>query len=102
LPSVIAGSAAVGARIRATGRAPSTAPIAPISVTLAGHETSQIAVTPGPKGVAAVWTPGPSSGTTHPSVPPDGAAGSHNVTLRLTSSMLGSVKVSAVDVVATK
>jgi hypothetical protein len=102
LPTVVAGLN-VGARIRAVGKAPPAAPVAPLSVSIAGYETTQIDATPAPKGANATWTaPGAVVGTTHPSIPPAGPVSARTVTLRLTSRMTGTVKLSAVDVVATK
>ena len=100
LPNVIGDGSNLGARVRAIGKAPTTAPVAPIVVSVAGHETSHIEVTPTAKGVNAVWLPaGAIVGTTHPSIAPDGSG---SITLRLTSRMTGAVKISNVDVVATK
>jgi hypothetical protein len=102
LPSVGAGADTLGARVRIVGKAPSTAPIAPLSIGVAGSAAT-VDVTPTPKGVAATWLPpGAIIGTTHPSFPPTTVGGAPGVTLRLTSRMVGSVTLSAVDVVASK
>ena len=103
LPNVTLASGAVGARIRAVGKASPAAPVAPLLATIVGHETSQIAVTPVAKGIAATWVaPGSVVGTTHPSIAPSGPSSAPTITLRLTSRMTGTIKLSAVDVVATK
>ncbi|MEO7086638.1 MAG: hypothetical protein ABI442_16170 [Gemmatimonadaceae bacterium] len=103
LPSVIGDGSNLGARIRAIGKAPTAAPVAPMLVSVASHETSQIAVTPSAKGVGGIWTPaGAIVGTAHPSIVPDGSGAARSVTLRLTSRMTGTMKISGVDVVATK
>ncbi len=103
LPNVIVNGSTLGARVRVVGKAPPTVPVAPLVVTVAGHETSQINVTPTPKGLSAAWiAPGVSSGTSHASFAPTNTGGAKSITLRFTSRMTGSVKVSAVDVVATK
>ena len=103
LPNVLLDGATIGARIRAVGKAPPNAPVAPITISVAGHETSQVDATPTAKGVSVTWlAPGVVSGTTHPSITPAGPATAPTITLRVTNRMTGSVKVSAVDVVATK
>lgn len=96
LPNVIVGGAPLGARIRTVGKAPAPAPIAPIVVTVAGHESSHIDVTPTAKGAGFTWRP--SGSGAHPSFAPVG----HAITLRLTSRMTGTVTLSAIDVIATK
>ncbi|MEO8620394.1 MAG: hypothetical protein ABI625_04960 [bacterium] len=103
LPNVIVDGSNLGARIRVVGKAPPTAPVAPIMASIVGHADAQVAVTPTPKGVAATWLPsGAVVGAVHPAITPGGVAGAHTVTLRLTSRMTGTVKLSAVDIVATK
>jgi hypothetical protein len=104
LPEVMLDGATLGARVRAVGKPRPTAPIAPLSISVAGHETvPPTDVMPTPKGVSAVWlAPGVTSGTQHPSITPDGPSSAPTITLRITSRMTGTVKVSAVDVVATK
>jgi hypothetical protein len=103
LPNVLLDGATIGARIRAVGKAPPNAPVAPITISVAGHETSQIDATPTPKGVNVTWiAPGVVSGTSHPSITPAGPSTAPTITLRVTNRMTGSVKLSAVDVVATK
>jgi hypothetical protein len=72
-------------------------------VSVVGHADAQVAVTPTPKGISATWLPsGAVVGTVQPAITPAGAAGAHTVTLRLTSRMKGTVKLSAVDIIATK
>jgi hypothetical protein len=101
LPAMLDG-ATLGARIRAVGTAPPNVPILPLSITVVGHETSQVSVSPTPKGVTATWIAPPRRGRVFineaqlPSPPPP------PITLQVTSRMTGTVKVSAVDVVATK
>lgn len=103
LPDVLLDGATIGARIRAVGKAPPNAPVAPITITVAGHEISHVDATPTPKGASVTWlAPGVVSGTTHPSVNPVNVAGTKTITLRVTNRMTGSVKLSTVDVVATK
>lgn len=103
LPDVLLDGATVGARIRAVGKTPPTAPVAPITITVAEYENSHIDATPTPKGASVTWpAPGVISGTTHPSITPAGPATAPTITLRVTNRMTGSVKLSAVDVVATK
>jgi len=99
LPTLALDGDTLGGRVRAIGKAPATAPVPPLTVTVAGHETSHIDVTPTTKGVSATWlAPGTASGTNHPSITPTGST----ITLRFTSRMTGTIKLSAVDVVATK
>jgi hypothetical protein len=103
LPNVLQGGATIGGRIRAVGKAPPTAPVAPLTMTVVGHEAAQVNITPTPKGVSAAWiAPGVVSGTTHPAFTPSGPGSAPTITLRVTSRMTGTVKLSAVDVVATK
>jgi hypothetical protein len=103
LPNVLSGGATIGARIRAIGKARPAAPIAPLTLTVVGHDAAKVDVTPAPKGAAVVWTaPGVVSGTTHPAFAPTGPASAPTITLRITSRMTGTVKLSAIDVVATK
>jgi hypothetical protein len=95
LPSAIGAGMNLGARIRGVGKAPPAAPVAPLTVSVVGHETTQVDVTPTPKGVAGAWV--------SPSVIPPVVSGSaRSVTLRVTNRMTGTIKLSAVDVVATK
>lgn len=102
LPNVGVGGDTLGARVRIVGKAPPTAPIAPITIGVVGS-TATVDVTPTPKGVAATWLPpGATVGTTHPSIPPTVAGSTKTITLRLTSRMVGSVTLSAVDVVASQ
>lgn len=102
LPNVGVGGDTLGARVRIVGKAPPTAPIAPITIGVVGS-TATVDVTPTPKGVAATWLPpGATVGTTHPSIPPTVAGSAKTITLRLTSRMVGSVTLSAVDVVASQ
>jgi hypothetical protein len=99
LPTLAVDGDTLGGRVRAVGKAPAPAPVAPLTVTVVGHENSHIDVTPTAKGVPGTWlAPGTVSGTNHPSITPAGSA----ITLRFTSRMTGTVKLSAVDVVATK
>ena len=103
LPGVVAPGMNLGARGRAVGKAPPAAPLAPLAVSVAGHETTQIDATPAPKGASAAWiAPGDGTGTAHPSVAPEGPSSARTLTLRLTSRMTGTVKLGAVDVVAIK
>lgn len=103
LPNVMLDGATLGARIRAVGKPRASTPVAPLSISVAGHETSKTDVLPSPKGVHAVWlAPGVASGTQHPSITPAGPTGAPTITLRVTSRVTATVKVSAVDVVATK
>jgi hypothetical protein len=104
LPDVMLDGATLGARVRAVGTPRPTTPVAPLSISVAGHETSTTDVLPTPKGVSAVWlAPGVASGTQHPSITPTVADdGARHITLRITARMTGTVKVSAIDVVATK
>lgn len=102
LPNVGAGADTLGARVRIVGKAPSTAPIAPMSIGVAGSAAT-VDVTPTPKGVAATWLPsGATVGTKHPSFPPTVTGSAKSLTLCVTSRMVGSVTLSAVDVVASK
>lgn len=102
LPNVTVDGASLGARIRAVGKTPATAPVAPLVVSVAERESSQVSATPTTKGVAVTWLAGPGSGTTHPSFAPSGPSTARTITLRITSRMIGAVKLSAVEVVATK
>jgi hypothetical protein len=103
LPDVVLDGATVGARVRAVGTPRAATPVAPLSIGVAGHEAPPTDVLPTPKGVSAVWlAPGAVSGTQHPSIAPGGSADAPTITLQLTARMTGTVKVSAVDVVATK
>ncbi|MEP7000470.1 MAG: hypothetical protein ABI969_08310 [bacterium] len=103
LPNVIVDGSNLGARIRVVGKAPPTAPVAPVMVSVVGHADAHVAVTPTPKGVVGTWLPtGAVVGTVHPAITASGVAGPHTVTLRLTSRMKGTVKLSAVDIVAIK
>lgn len=102
LPNVGVGGDTLGARVRIVGKAPPAAPIAPITIGVVGS-TATVDVTPTPKGVAATWLPaGTTVGTTHPSFAPTVAGTAKSVTLRVTSRMVGSVTLSAVDVVASQ
>lgn len=95
LPSAIGAGMNLGARIRAVGKAPPTAPVAPLTVSVVGNDTTQVDATPTPKGVNGAWIA--------PSVIPPSVAGSaRSVTLRITSRMTGTIALSAVDVVATQ
>ncbi len=103
LPAVVAPEMNLGARIRVVGKAPPAAPVAPLAASVVGHEATVIDVTPAPKGASSVWTaPNDGAGSAHPSIQPDGPANARTITLRLTSRMTGTVKLDAVDVVATK
>jgi hypothetical protein len=100
LPDAVRDGATLGARVRAVGKPRPITPVPPLSIGVAGHEPST-PVHPTPKGVRAVWlAPGAASGTQHPSITPTGSP--PTITLRITARMTGTVKVSAVDVVATK
>ncbi len=102
LPNVGADGTTLGGRVRAVGKAPSATPVAPLLVGIAGSP-AQMVTTPTPKGIAVSWVaPGVVTGSQHPSVAPNGPSSAPTLTLRLTSRMTGTVKVSAVDVVATK
>lgn len=102
IPGVTVDGASLGARIRAIGKAPAATPVAPLVVSVATRPSSQLPVTPTAKGIAATWLAGPAVGTTHPSFAPSGSSSAKTITLRITSSMTGTIKLSAVDVVATK
>jgi hypothetical protein len=102
LPDVMLDGATLGARVRVVGKPRASTPVPPLSISVAGHEASTTDVLPTPKGVNAVWlAPGSVSPGQHPSITPAGGAGAPTLTLRITSRMTGTVKVSAVDVVAT-
>jgi len=103
LPNVLSDGATIGGRVRAVGKAPPNAPVPPLVVSIAGYEATSVEATPSPKGAAVTWAaPGTISGTTHPAITPDGPSTAPTITLRVTSRMTGTVKLSAVDVVATK
>ncbi len=102
LPNVGTAGDTLGARVRVVGKAPPSAPIAPLSAGVVGS-SALVDVTPTPKGIAATWLPvGEVVGTAHPSIVPEFSGGTPTVTLRLTSRMVGTVTISAVDVVASK
>ncbi|MGQ0648995.1 MAG: hypothetical protein ACT4P7_15675 [Gemmatimonadaceae bacterium] len=102
LPNVGADASTLGARVRAVGKAPPTAPIAPLLVSVVGSD-AVVPAMPTTRGASVTWVAsGAVDVTNHPFLLPQGPAGAPTLTLRLTSRMTGSVKVSAVDVVATK
>lgn len=102
LPNVGSDATTLGGRVRAVGKAPSATPVAPLLIGIAGS-TAQVEATPTPKGIGVAWVaPGAVTGGQHPSVAPNGPSSAPTLTLRLASRMTGTVKVSAVDVVATK
>jgi hypothetical protein len=109
LPNVVMDGATIGARIRAIGKPPPGAPVAALSVSVVGHSDMQVDASPLPKGASVIWVaPGATTGDAkhpvRPSVLPDvgGAPSAPTITLRITSRMTGTVKLSAVDVVAIK
>jgi hypothetical protein len=103
LPNVMLDGDTLGGRVRAVGKPRPNAPVAPLTFTVVGHTTSQVDATPAPKGTTVTWVaPGVVSDTSHPSFSPTGPGSAPTITLRVTSRMTGTVKLSAVDVVATK